>query len=159
MQRNLRISTLRDDIAVHGRQQGQQAVLLRVGDTPCIHRGLQVSMQRNLRISTLRDDIAVHGRQQGQQAVLLRVGDTGPKATDKPADPIIVHPDVRKMLLTTRAYAEGGPKDRIQSRSLTGPKATDKPADPIIVHPDVRKMLLTTRAYAEGGPSATARAA
>jgi alkylation response protein AidB-like acyl-CoA dehydrogenase len=33
---------------------------------------------------------------------------TGPKATDKPADPIIVHPDVRKMLLTARAYAEGG---------------------------------------------------
>jgi len=26
---------------------------------------------------------------------------TGPKASDKPADPIIVHPDVRKMLLTT----------------------------------------------------------
>jgi hypothetical protein len=33
---------------------------------------------------------------------------TGPKAPDKPADPIIVHPDVRKMLLTARAYAEGG---------------------------------------------------
>ena len=33
---------------------------------------------------------------------------TGPKATDKPADPIIVHPDVRKMLLTAKAYAEGG---------------------------------------------------
>ena len=33
---------------------------------------------------------------------------SGPKAPDKPADPIIVHPDVRKMLLTTRAYAEGG---------------------------------------------------
>ncbi len=33
---------------------------------------------------------------------------TGPKATDKPADPIIVHPDVRRMLLTARAYAEGG---------------------------------------------------
>ncbi len=32
----------------------------------------------------------------------------GPKAPDKPADPIIVHPDVRKMLLTARAYAEGG---------------------------------------------------
>jgi hypothetical protein len=32
---------------------------------------------------------------------------TGPKAPDKPADPIIVHPDVRKMLLTARAYAEG----------------------------------------------------
>ncbi len=33
---------------------------------------------------------------------------SGPKATDKPADPIIVHPDVRRMLLTARAYAEGG---------------------------------------------------
>ena len=33
---------------------------------------------------------------------------TGPKAKDKEADPIIVHPDVRKMLLTAKAYAEGG---------------------------------------------------
>ncbi len=33
---------------------------------------------------------------------------SGPKAKDKPADPIIVHPDVRKMLLTARANAEGG---------------------------------------------------
>jgi len=33
---------------------------------------------------------------------------SGPKALDKPADPIIVHPDVRKMLLTAKAYAEGG---------------------------------------------------
>jgi alkylation response protein AidB-like acyl-CoA dehydrogenase len=32
---------------------------------------------------------------------------SGPKAPDKPADPIIVHPDVRRMLLTARAYAEG----------------------------------------------------
>jgi alkylation response protein AidB-like acyl-CoA dehydrogenase len=32
---------------------------------------------------------------------------SGPKAPDMPADPIIVHPDVRKMLLTARAYAEG----------------------------------------------------
>jgi alkylation response protein AidB-like acyl-CoA dehydrogenase len=33
---------------------------------------------------------------------------SGPKNPDKPADTIIVHPDVRKMLLTARAYAEGG---------------------------------------------------
>jgi hypothetical protein len=33
---------------------------------------------------------------------------SGPKAPDKPADPIIVHPDVRRMLLTARAFAEGG---------------------------------------------------
>jgi alkylation response protein AidB-like acyl-CoA dehydrogenase len=33
---------------------------------------------------------------------------SGPKAPTKPADPIIVHPDVRRMLLTQRAYVEGG---------------------------------------------------
>ncbi|MCB1558276.1 MAG: acyl-CoA dehydrogenase C-terminal domain-containing protein [Alphaproteobacteria bacterium] len=31
----------------------------------------------------------------------------GVKAPDKPADPIIVHPDVRKMLLTSKAFCEG----------------------------------------------------
>jgi len=33
---------------------------------------------------------------------------SGIKAPDKPADPIIVHADVRRMLLTAKAYAEGG---------------------------------------------------
>lgn len=33
---------------------------------------------------------------------------TGSKAPDKYADPIIVHPDVRRMLLTQKAFAEGG---------------------------------------------------
>jgi len=33
---------------------------------------------------------------------------TGPKARDKVADPIIVHPDVRRMLLTMKASNEGG---------------------------------------------------
>ncbi|WP_421683468.1 acyl-CoA dehydrogenase [Stutzerimonas urumqiensis] len=32
---------------------------------------------------------------------------TGPKAPEKPADPIIVHPDVRRMLLTMKAFNEG----------------------------------------------------
>ena len=32
---------------------------------------------------------------------------SGVKAPDKVADPIIVHPDVRRMLLTAKAYAEG----------------------------------------------------
>ncbi|MDT8896157.1 acyl-CoA dehydrogenase C-terminal domain-containing protein [Halomonas sp. I1] len=35
-------------------------------------------------------------------------GLSGAKAEDKPADPIIVHPDVRRMLLTQKAFAEGG---------------------------------------------------
>lgn len=33
---------------------------------------------------------------------------SGAKQPDKVADPIIVHPDVRKMLLTQKAFAEGG---------------------------------------------------
>ena len=33
---------------------------------------------------------------------------SGPKAPDKPADPIIVHPDVRRMLLSQKALNEGG---------------------------------------------------
>jgi alkylation response protein AidB-like acyl-CoA dehydrogenase len=33
---------------------------------------------------------------------------TGPKMPAKPADPIIVHPDVRRMLLTQKAFVEGG---------------------------------------------------
>lgn len=33
---------------------------------------------------------------------------SGPKAPGQAADPILVHPDVRRMLLTARAWAEGG---------------------------------------------------
>jgi alkylation response protein AidB-like acyl-CoA dehydrogenase len=57
---------------------------------------------------------------------------SGPKAPDKPADPIIVHPDVRKMLLTARAFAEGGRALAIYTALLV---------DKEISHPDeeVRK--------------------
>jgi alkylation response protein AidB-like acyl-CoA dehydrogenase len=33
---------------------------------------------------------------------------SGAQRPDEPADPILVHPDVRRMLLTQKAYAEGG---------------------------------------------------
>jgi hypothetical protein len=33
---------------------------------------------------------------------------TGPKRPDKPADPLIVHPDIRRMLLTQKAFVEAG---------------------------------------------------
>ena len=57
---------------------------------------------------------------------------SGPKAPDKPADPIIVHPDVRRMLLTAKAYAEG-------ARALTSYVALQ--IDRELHHPDedVRK--------------------
>ncbi|WP_322401750.1 acyl-CoA dehydrogenase C-terminal domain-containing protein [Massilia luteola] len=52
---------------------------------------------------------------------------SGPKAPDKPADPIIVHPDVRRMLLTAKAYAEG-------ARALTSYVALQ--IDRELNHPD-----------------------
>ena len=57
---------------------------------------------------------------------------SGTKAKDKPADPIIVHPDVRKMLLTAKAYAEGGRAMSIYTAMLI---------DKALYHPDekVRK--------------------
>ena len=57
---------------------------------------------------------------------------SGAKAKDKPADPIIVHPDVRKMLLTAKAYAEGGRAMAIYCAMLL---------DKALYHPDekVRK--------------------
>ncbi len=46
---------------------------------------------------------AVHYARERLQGRALK----GPVKPDKPADPIIVHPDVRRMLLTMRAYNEG----------------------------------------------------
>ena len=54
-------------------------------------------------------------------------GIDGVKAKDKPADPILVHPDVRRMLLTMRAQAEG-------CRALCAITATE--LDVATRHPD-----------------------
>jgi len=54
---------------------------------------------------------------------------SGPKAKDKPADPIIVHPDVRKMLLTARAYAEGGRALAIYTALLIDKELSSDDAD------------------------------
>ena len=54
------------------------------------------------------------------------------KAADKAADPIIVHPDVRRMLLTIRAYTEG-------CRALGGWVARELDEMERSADPDVRK--------------------
>ena len=43
---------------------------------------------------------------------------TGPKLAEKPADPIIVHPDVRRMLLTCKALSEGSRALALHGSSL-----------------------------------------
>ena len=54
---------------------------------------------------------------------------TGAKQPEKSADPIIVHPDVRRMLLTAKAYTEGGRAfttwiAQLIDRELSHPDAT-----------------------------------
>ena len=56
---------------------------------------------------------------------------SGVKARDKPADPIIVHPDVRKMLLTAKAYAEGGRALAIYCTLLLLDKELDHPDEKV----------------------------
>ena len=76
---------------------------------------------------------------------------SGPKMKDKPADSILVHPDVRKMILTAKAYAEGGRalnlfcallidrdhepnaprRDRAALRGVAAPHGHDRSARPL----------------------------
>lgn len=80
---------------------------------------------------------------------------SGPKAADKPADPIIVHADVRRMLLTQRAYAEGGRAlaywvSLLLDKSLKHPdSAVRKESDELVsLFTPVLKAFLTDNAFA-----------
>ena len=64
---------------------------------------LGVGMQGLGLIETSYQNAAAYAKDRLQMRSLK-----GPQRPDKPADPIIVHPDVRRMLLTQRALAEGG---------------------------------------------------
>ncbi|MFP8966546.1 acyl-CoA dehydrogenase C-terminal domain-containing protein [Pokkaliibacter sp. CJK22405] len=74
----------------------------------------------------------------------------GPVAPDQPADPIIVHPEVRKMLLTQKAFAEGGRAliyycallvDR--SKLSTSPAAREKADSQLALLTPIAKAFLT----------------
>ena len=52
---------------------------------------------------------------------------SGPKAPDKPADPLIVHPDIRRMLLSQKALIEGGRLLSLHAYSLLD--AAEREAD------------------------------
>jgi alkylation response protein AidB-like acyl-CoA dehydrogenase len=63
---------------------------------------------------------------------------SGPKFPDKPADPLIVHPDIRRMLLTCKALAEGGrlmalhAVQQVDILERTKDEATRKQADDLV---------------------------
>ncbi len=67
---------------------------------------------------------------------------SGTKAKDKEADPIIVHPDVRKMLLTAKAYAEGARALQIYCTLLLD-KAHNHPDEKVRADSDEMVALLT----------------
>lgn len=79
---------------------------------------------------------------------------SGVKAPDKMADPIIVHPDVRRMLLTAKAYAEGGRAftsyiSMMIDRELNHPDETVRKdaADQVALLTPVIKAFITDNAW------------
>jgi alkylation response protein AidB-like acyl-CoA dehydrogenase len=78
---------------------------------------------------------------------------TGPKNPDGPADPIIVHPDVRRMLLDARAIIEGGRAlllwTALQADLGAGPDETarQKGHDYMALLTPVLKAFLTDRGF------------
>jgi alkylation response protein AidB-like acyl-CoA dehydrogenase len=75
----------------------------------------------------------------------------GPKNPDGPADPIIVHPDVRRMLLTQKAFTEGGRALAYYAvlqtdRALFGPPEARTDADVLLgfLTPIVKAFLTET---------------
>ena len=79
---------------------------------------------------------------------------SGVKAPEKPADPIIVHPDVRRMLMTARAYNEGcravcGWVSRAldAEKHSTDPEVKQRAGDFVALMTPVVKALFTDMGY------------
>ena len=79
---------------------------------------------------------------------------SGAKAPDKPADPIIVHPDVRRLLLSARAYAEGGRALAVytallidQELSSTDDAVKEDAADLVALLTPIVKAFITDNAW------------
>jgi alkylation response protein AidB-like acyl-CoA dehydrogenase len=79
---------------------------------------------------------------------------SGPVAPELPADPIVVHPDVRRMLLTQRAIAEGGRAlvyyaGQVADRSLRATSAEERAAADVLLDflTPIVKGVLTELAF------------
>ncbi|MCL7714086.1 acyl-CoA dehydrogenase C-terminal domain-containing protein [Stenotrophomonas mori] len=112
----LRCGALEHKMGIHGSStcvmnfDGAQGYL--VGEA---HKGLQAMF---VMMNSARLGVGVQGLAQSERAYqgalayarerLQSRAPKGPLLADKPADPIIAQPDVRRMLLTTKALTEGG---------------------------------------------------
>ncbi|MEM6438279.1 MAG: acyl-CoA dehydrogenase C-terminal domain-containing protein [Pseudomonadota bacterium] len=75
---------------------------------------------------------------------------TGPVATDKAADPLIVHPDVRRMLLDQKAFIEGARMFALWGASMidAAHRAGDKDAEGLVsLLTPVIKGFITDKAF------------
>ncbi len=79
---------------------------------------------------------------------------SGTKYPDKPADPLIVHPDIRRMLLTQRAWIEGSRALSVwaataldKSKHHPDPKERERAEDFIAVITPVVKALMTDMGF------------
>jgi len=111
----LQCGSLEDKMGIHGNPtcvmhfDGAKGFLL--GEP---HRGLQAmfTFMNTARIGTAVQGLAhaewsyQHSLAYAKDRLQMRAL-SGAKAPDKEADPIIVHPDVRRMLLTQKVFAEG----------------------------------------------------
>jgi 3-(methylsulfanyl)propanoyl-CoA dehydrogenase len=78
----------------------------------------------------------------------------GPAYPDKPADPLIVHPDIRRMLLTMRAYTEGAralaawvAMTEDKALRLPDPAAREAADDLVSLLTPIVKAMLTDNAF------------
>ena len=125
------------------------------------HKGMEAMIRM---MNTERVSVGVQGLGLGEaayQAAVAYAKDrlqgrslSGVKAPDKPADPIIVHPDVRRMLMTMRAYNEGcralcGWVSRAldAEKHSTGPEVRQRAGDFIALMTPVVKALFTDLAF------------
>ena len=94
---------------------------------------LEVGIQAQAQIEASFQNALPYARERLQMRAL-----SGPKRPDKPADPIIVHPDVRRMLLTQKAISEAGRAQCMYSAHLVdelrhgGSEAERKYADELL---------------------------
>ena len=78
------------------------------------HKGLRAmfAMMNDARLGVAMQGLGIaevayqNGLNYAKERLQMRALD-GAKYPDKPADPIIVHPDIRRMLLTSKAFTEG----------------------------------------------------
>ena len=82
------------------------------GDGSAANMAAMFMMMNHARVGTAISGVAYadiayqNARAYAQQRLSGRAG-TGPRQPGLPADPIVVHPDVRRLLLDARAFAEG----------------------------------------------------